>query len=87
MNKAKTRFGYFHQGFQIAFTPGIRRYVLLPLLANILLVGSAMYYLFSNLNPWIEGWLGYLPEFLSWLTLCALAATRHHYIRDLFLLL
>ncbi|GAL19780.1 sulfate transporter CysZ-type [Vibrio maritimus] len=68
MNKANTGFGYFMQGFQIAFTPGIRRYVLLPLLANIILVGSAMYYLFSNLNAWIEGWLGYLPEFLSWLS-------------------
>ncbi|GAL26914.1 sulfate transporter [Vibrio variabilis] len=69
MNKANTGFGYFMQGFQIAFTPGIRRYVLLPLLANIILVGSAMYYLFSNLNAWIEGWLGYLPEFLSCLAI------------------
>ncbi|MCW8345370.1 MULTISPECIES: sulfate transporter CysZ [Vibrio] len=68
MNKANTGFGYFHQGFQLAFTPGIRRYVIMPLLANILLVGSAMYYLFSNLNIWIESWMGALPEFLSWLS-------------------
>ncbi|MGV2987499.1 sulfate transporter CysZ [Vibrio sp. E150_011] len=68
MNKATTGFGYFYQGFQLAFTPGIRRYVIMPLLANILLVGSAMYYLFANLNVWIEDWIGALPEFLSWLS-------------------
>ncbi|OCH72299.1 sulfate transporter CysZ, partial [Vibrio breoganii] len=34
---------------------------------NILLVGGALFYLFSNLNQWIEQWLGALPEFLDWL--------------------
>lgn len=68
MNKATTGFGYFHQGFQLAFTKGVRRYVVLPLLANIILVGGAMYYLFSHLNAWIDGWLGNLPEFLAWLS-------------------
>ncbi len=68
MNNTRSGFGYFFYGLELAFAPGIKRYVLLPLLANILLVGSAMYYLFSNLNAWIAEWLGYLPEFLDWLS-------------------
>jgi CysZ protein len=68
LNNTRSGFGYFFYGLELAFAPGIKRYVLLPLLANILLVGSAMYYLFSNLNAWITEWLGYLPEFLDWLS-------------------
>ncbi|MDG3088732.1 sulfate transporter CysZ [Vibrio hannami] len=60
--------GYFFQGFSIAMTPGIRRFVIFPLLANILLLGGAMFYLFSNLNDWITGWMGYVPDWLSWLS-------------------
>nr|WP_164684134.1 sulfate transporter CysZ [Vibrio maerlii] len=65
--KQQSGFGYFFTGLSLATTPGIRQFVLLPLLANILLVGGALFYLFSNLTTWIDGWLGGLPEFLSWL--------------------
>lgn len=61
-------FGYFFQGLKIALTPGIRRFVILPLLANILLVGSALFYLFSNMNEWITSWMSYVPSWLDWLS-------------------
>ncbi|WP_070968657.1 sulfate transporter CysZ [Vibrio sonorensis] len=61
-------FGYFIRGIQLATTPGIRRFVLLPLMANILLVGGALFYLFSHLDTWIQGWMNQLPDFLSWLS-------------------
>ena len=61
-------FGYFFQGFTLALTPGIRRFVVLPLLANIVLVGSALFYLFSNLNEWITSWMSYIPTWLDWLS-------------------
>ncbi len=64
----RSGFGYFFYGLELALKPGIRRFVLLPLLANILLIGGALIYLFSNLNNWIEGWIGYLPGFLDWLS-------------------
>ncbi|OBT08623.1 sulfate transporter CysZ [Vibrio sp. UCD-FRSSP16_10] len=60
--------GYFFSGFKIAMQPGLRRYVFMPLLINIILVGGALFYLFSHLNQWIEHWIGALPEFLSWLS-------------------
>jgi len=61
-------FGYFFQGFTLALTPGIRRFVIFPLLANIVLVGSALFYLFSNLNEWIASWMSYVPSWLDWLS-------------------
>ncbi|MCG6227891.1 sulfate transporter CysZ [Vibrio furnissii] len=60
--------GYFFYGFDIAVSPGIRRFVLMPLLANILLVGGALYYLLSHLDSWINNWMGQIPDWLSWLS-------------------
>lgn len=65
---SRSGFGYFSYGIRLALTPGIRRFVVLPLLANIILVGGAMYYLFSHLDTWISEWIGQLPSFLSWLS-------------------
>lgn len=64
----RSGFGYFFHGLALALTPGIRRFVILPLLANILLVGGALFYLFSHLDTWIEQLIGQLPDFLSWLS-------------------
>ncbi|MCW8332656.1 sulfate transporter CysZ [Vibrio paucivorans] len=66
--KQRTGFGYFFYGIELALAPGIRRFVLMPLLANIVLVGGALFYLFSNMGVWIDQLMGQLPEFLSWLS-------------------
>ncbi|WP_261815718.1 sulfate transporter CysZ [Vibrio gallicus] len=66
--QTQTGVGYFFTGAKLAMQPGLRRYVFMPLLINVLLIGSALFYLFSNLNSWIEQWIGGLPEFLEWLT-------------------
>ncbi len=66
--KQRSGFGYFFYGLEIAMMPKIRRFVLLPLLTNIILVGGALYYLFSHMNGWIEQLMGQLPGFLSWLS-------------------
>lgn len=66
--RQRSGFGYFLHGLELALTPGIRQFVILPLLANVLLVGGALFYLFSHLDVWIDYWLGQLPEFLSWLS-------------------
>ena len=64
----RSGFGYFLYGLELAVKPGIRQFVLLPLLANVLLVGGALFYLFSNLDIWIDQLMGQLPGFLSWLS-------------------
>ncbi|MFH0256324.1 sulfate transporter CysZ [Vibrio rumoiensis] len=64
----KTGFGYFIYGAQLCFKPGIRRFVILPLLTNIMLFGGSLFYLYSNLSDWLDNWLGTLPDMLSWLS-------------------
>lgn len=64
----RSGFGYFFHGIELALTPGIRRFVIFPLLANIVLVGGALFYLFSNLDSWITQLMNQLPDFLSWLS-------------------
>ncbi|MEC6880790.1 sulfate transporter CysZ [Photobacterium piscicola] len=60
--------GYFFQGLQLASQPGTRRFVLIPLLINIVLLGSAFATLLSHLSGWINHWLNYLPSWLEWLS-------------------
>ena len=67
-NHKRSGFGYFFYGLELALSPGIRRFVIMPLLANILLVGGALFYLFSHLDSWINQWMGQIPDWLSWLS-------------------
>jgi CysZ protein len=64
----RTGFGYFMYGAKLAITPGLRRYIILPLLINFLLIGGALIFLFSQMGGWIDHWVGGLPSFLEWLT-------------------
>lgn len=69
INKHRTGIGYFFYGLELALTPGIRRFVIIPLLINLILVGSSLYYLFSHLTNWIDLLLQqFLPSFFSWLS-------------------
>lgn len=55
--------GYVLKGFRLIRRPGIRRYVLVPFLINLVLFGSAIgfgYAQFSNLLDWM------LPSWLDW---------------------
>jgi len=58
---------YLSQGFKLIFKPGIRRFVLIPLLINTLILGG-LYWLgqhyLSEFNHWLDN---YLPSWLHWL--------------------
>lgn len=58
---------YFIQGWSLIKLPGIRRFVLLPLLINILFMFSAFYWLFKQLGGWIQSLMSYVPGWLQWL--------------------
>ncbi|RQW62475.1 sulfate transporter CysZ [Vibrio viridaestus] len=66
MNK-RSGFGYFFYGIKLATTPGLRRFVLFPLLANIILIGASLYYVLSQMDIWVNDIMSLLPDFLSWL--------------------
>jgi len=67
-------FQYYLQGFRLILKPGLRRYLILPLLINLLLMGllffSAVSYLEGIFNQWtasLAHWLAWLLGGLLWL--------------------
>lgn len=61
-------FFYFSQGWKLVTRPGIRRFVILPLLVNVLLMGSAFCWLFTRLDRWIPALMSHVPPWLQWLS-------------------
>lgn len=47
--------------------PGVRRFVVLPLLVNIVTVVGLFIWLWPAIQGMVGGWLGLLPDWLSWL--------------------
>ncbi|WP_318363322.1 sulfate transporter CysZ [Enterobacter sp.] len=59
---------YFSQGWKLITLPGIRRFVIMPLLINILLMGAAFLWLFLQLDSWIPQLMSHVPDWLQWLS-------------------
>ena len=59
---------YFFRGISLALQPGIRRFVIFPLLVNILLFGTAFTLVLIQLGDWIDSWMANLPQWLGWLS-------------------
>ncbi|CNK48106.1 Protein cysZ [Yersinia aldovae ATCC 35236] len=59
---------YFAQGWQLISRPGIRRFVALPLLVNILLMGGAFWWLFNRIGDWVPQLMSHVPDGLQWLS-------------------
>lgn len=59
---------YFKRGLQTLPQPGLKRYVSLPLLMNIVLMGAASWWGISKLSGLTDWLLSYLPDMLSWLS-------------------
>lgn len=57
----------FFSGWKLVSLPGIRRYVILPLLINIILMGGAFWWLFTRLESWIPSLMSHVPDWLQWL--------------------
>lgn len=59
---------YFSQGWKLVRLPGIRRFVIIPLLVNIVLLGGAFVWLFYQLDAWIPQLMSHVPDWLQWLS-------------------
>ncbi len=55
------------QGLALLTTPGLRRFVAIPLLINVLLFIGSIWVLAAQFSGLVNGWLSYLPEWLMWL--------------------
>ncbi|PWC20460.1 sulfate transporter CysZ [Brenneria roseae subsp. roseae] len=67
-NTSHSGIHYFVEGWRLISLPGIRRFVILPLLVNIVLMGGAFWWLFTRLNDWIPQLMSHIPNWLQWLS-------------------
>lgn len=63
----KTGFHYFLEGFSIMMQPGLKRFVFLPIIVNIIILGGAFIWLYFQIDGWVAATLDYLPNWLHWL--------------------
>ena len=66
-HQARNGFEYFFKGWSLAFSPGIKKFVFLPLLANIVLMSALFYWFFTVLSGMVDWGLSYVPSWLQWL--------------------
>ncbi len=70
---------YFFQGFSLIFQPGIRRWVIIPLLINVMLFSALIYFswlqfqavneiVVNQVESWVPNW-EWLVELVRWLML------------------
>ena len=58
---------YFFDGVRFMRQPGVKRYVVLPILLNIILVGAASWWGVNLISEWTEALSSWLPNWLAWL--------------------
>lgn len=58
---------YLLRGFNLIRDPRLRRYVLIPLLINVVLIVALVSLLGWQLDNWLDAWLAGLPGWLAWL--------------------
>ena len=59
---------YFFKGFSLIRQKGIRRFVFIPLAINALLFSFAFYFVYLELNTYMESMMSWLPSWLDWLS-------------------
>lgn len=60
---------YFFKGFSLIRQKGVRRFVFIPLLINVLLFSVAFYFLFTELDAYMAKLMSWLPSWLDWLSI------------------
>jgi len=62
---------YLWQGLKLVLSPGLRLFVLLPLLANLALFIGMVYYAIRQFDRWLAGLLATFPQWLEFLSYLA----------------
>jgi CysZ protein len=60
--------GYLLRGFKLLLTPGVRRYVVIPLIINIVLFGSIIFLGVGQFEVLLEWLMPSIPEWLQWVS-------------------
>lgn len=67
MTNPFTGAGYFFKGLSLINQKGIRRFVFIPLLINILIFSFGLWFAIDQFSSFIDWALGDLPSWLNWL--------------------
>ena len=59
---------YFFKGFSLIRQKGVRRFVFIPLAINLILFSVAFYYVYLELNTFMQSIMAWLPNWLDWLS-------------------
>ena len=65
--KPKSGIEYFLEGWTLAFSSGLKKFVFLPLLANIIIMSALFYWFFVSITGMVDWGLSFLPSWLHWL--------------------
>lgn len=60
-------FDYFFQGFELIRVKGIKRFVFIPLMVNLVLFALAFYFLFGQIELGINWVIDLIPQWLGWI--------------------
>ncbi|QIM69000.1 sulfate transporter CysZ [Basfia succiniciproducens] len=64
----KSGFHYFVMGWHLIGQQGLRRFVVMPVLLNIVLLSGLFWLFVSKISDMIEGVISFIPDWLSWLS-------------------
>ncbi|WP_439294174.1 sulfate transporter CysZ [Lonepinella sp. BR2882] len=66
--EVKSGFHYFVMGWHLITQKGLRRFVVMPILLNVVLMVGLSWLFISQINHIIEWVMGFLPAWLDWLS-------------------
>lgn len=61
-------FHYFVMGWHLITQPGLRRFVIMPILLNVLLLVGLFWLFITQINTIIDSMMYFIPDWLSWLS-------------------
>ncbi|MGF7453392.1 sulfate transporter CysZ [Pasteurella bettyae] len=64
----KSGFHYFVMGWHLITQQGLRRFVIMPILLNIVLLSGLFWLFVSKISSMIESIMSFIPDWLSWLS-------------------
>ncbi|MDG2917107.1 sulfate transporter CysZ [Bisgaard Taxon 10/6] len=67
-NEVKSGFHYFVTGWHLITQPGLRRFVVMPILLNIVLMIGLLWIFVTQIRGMIDWIMSFLPNWLDWLS-------------------
>lgn len=55
-------------GTRLVYQKGLRRYIFLPILVNIIVYGAMLGVVVNRFSGWLDHWMGLVPTWLDWLS-------------------